>query len=127
MRLTPYTRIDHSPVKMAPISSAHGGRAGRSDERLRLALVGGRASPLSVRCVSPLNEPEPDLLVLGRRADDYADAHPTPADTWRVGEVASSSLPFDRTVRADLYAVIGVYPTPVRDGRASVRATPKAN
>jgi Uma2 family endonuclease len=54
------------------------------------------------------NQPEPDLALLRHRDDFYAAAHPGPADILLVIEVAETSIDYDRTVKADLYARLGV-------------------
>ena len=54
------------------------------------------------------NQPEPDIALLRPRADFYASAHPGPADVLLVIEVAESSIGYDRTVKAELYARLGV-------------------
>lgn len=69
-------------------------------------LVGDRAT---IRCQSPITlsfdgEPEPDFSIVQNREDDYAMAHPTPAETLWVIEVADSSLDYDREVKVPLYA-----------------------
>jgi hypothetical protein len=46
--------------------------------------------------------------VLRWRADFYAAAHPAPADTLLVIEVADSTLLFDRRIKMPLYARMGV-------------------
>ncbi len=69
-------------------------------------LLGQRAT---LRCQSPITlavdgEPEPDFAIVQNREDDYESAHPTPAETILVIEVADSSLEYDRTVKLSLYA-----------------------
>lgn len=54
------------------------------------------------------NEPEPDLLILQPRSDFYCTAHPTPADTRAVIEVADTSLAYDLDVKVPLYARHGI-------------------
>ena len=54
------------------------------------------------------NQPEPDIALLRPRDDFYASAHPGPADILLVVEVAESSIGYDRTVKAELYARLGV-------------------
>jgi Uma2 family endonuclease len=49
------------------------------------------------------NEPEPDLIVLKREFETF-DSNPQPEDLNLVVEIADSSLHFDLTVRAALYA-----------------------
>ena len=62
-------------------------------------------------------EPEPDVMLLRRRADYYTTAHPTPADTLLVMEVADSSLEYDRGTKAHLYGRAGVPQTLVTNLR----------
>ncbi len=54
------------------------------------------------------NEPEPDLALLRRRDDFYADADETPADVLLVVEVADSSEAYDRRTKGPLYARFGI-------------------
>jgi Uma2 family endonuclease len=61
----------------------------------------------SVR-LSELSEPEPDLVLLRRRADFYANADASPADVLLVVEVADTSLRYDRDVKVPLYARAGI-------------------
>lgn len=53
------------------------------------------------------NEPEPDLIVLKR---DFAtfDSNPQPQDLSLVVEIGDSTLKFDLTVKAALYARAGI-------------------
>jgi Uma2 family endonuclease len=95
-------------IDMAAIGSRHAGCVRRLSTFLNRL---GEAVLLSVQ--NPLNitdgvEPEPDLLLLQPRSDFYADSHPTPADVLLLIEVADTSLGYDRTEKADLYASAGV-------------------
>ena len=53
---------------------------------------------------SPINEPEPDLLVFKRPQGKIRPANPQPDELALVVEVSDSSLRFDLTVKASLYA-----------------------
>jgi Uma2 family endonuclease len=53
------------------------------------------------------NEPEPDLLVTKRSIRDY-NSIPTRDDLWLVIEVSDTTLQFDLTVKAHLYARAGI-------------------
>jgi|SRR6185295_573593 len=55
-----------------------------------------------------LSEPQPDLAVLRRRSDVYADSLPTPQDILLLIEVADTSAGYDRKVKIKLYAHNGV-------------------
>ena len=57
---------------------------------------------------NPTNEPEPDLVVLGRPSREFLDANPRPADLRLVVEISGSTLGFDLTTKAELYARAGV-------------------
>src|SRR5215212_7305794 len=73
--------INGDVIKMAPIGSNHNGSVVGLDELLREGL--GRRVTVSVQ--GPLNlgrhgNPQPDLLVLKRRADHYRGTNPTADD-----------------------------------------------
>jgi Uma2 family endonuclease len=101
--------IEGEIVQMAPIGSRHAGQVNRLT-RIFVPAVGDRGlvtiqNPVRL---SDLSEPQPDLLVLRPRADDYTGAHPTPADVLLLIEVADSSLEFDRRIKLPLYARSGI-------------------
>jgi len=52
--------------------------------------------------LSPTSEPEPDLAVVTGQPLDYVQHHPTTA--LLVVEIAETSLTYDRTTKAKLYA-----------------------
>jgi Uma2 family endonuclease len=54
------------------------------------------------------NRPEPDLIVLRRPSRDIMESDPLPGDLRLVVEISESSLSFDLTVKADLYARAGI-------------------
>jgi Uma2 family endonuclease len=54
--------------------------------------------------LAEFSEPEPDLMMLKRRPDDYARAHPQADDVLLLVEVADVSLDFDLGPKRDLYA-----------------------
>lgn len=54
------------------------------------------------------SEPEPDLVIVENRPDDYFLNHPTPSDIFLVIEVADSSLKYDQEVKLPLYAEAGI-------------------
>jgi Uma2 family endonuclease len=54
------------------------------------------------------NEPEPDAAVTREPGTAYADRHPGPEDLVLVVEVSDSTLRFDRTVKAAVYARAGI-------------------
>ena len=50
------------------------------------------------------SEPEPDAVVLSRPASDFLDATPEASDVCLAIEVSDSTLRFDRSTKAALYA-----------------------
>ena len=101
--------IEGRIIEMSPIGSRHAACVKRLSELLRDEV--GKAANVGVQDpihLSDYSEPEPDLSLLRRRADFYADSHPTPADVLLLIEVADSSLMFDREKKLPLYATAGI-------------------
>lgn len=74
------------------------------------------------------SEPEPDVALVRPRADDYAEGHPGPDDTYLIVEVADTTVELDRDVKARLYATAGIPEYWVVDlpvERIDVRRTPE--
>lgn len=94
-------------LEMTPMLSGHATATMLVSEALRQAFVSGHflrvQLPLSV---SDTSDPEPDVAVIEGTIRDYRDAHPTSAAL--VVEVADSSLDYDLTDKASLYASAGV-------------------
>ena len=57
---------------------------------------------------NPSNEPEPDVIVLNRVFWNFRSSNPGPQDLHLVVEVADSTLTFDLTTKAGLYARAGI-------------------
>ena len=101
--------IDGEIIDMASIGSRHAAMV----RRLGLLIDTAASGRLEVRSQNPIrlglhSEPEPDLLVVVWRSDFYALAHPTPADTKLLIEVADSTLRYDLQIKLPLYARHGV-------------------
>ena len=96
-------------VEMAPIGSRHQATVNRLTE-----LFSTRVSDLALVSVQgPVrlaedSEPQPDLMLLRRRADFYAPAHPGPGDVLLLVEVSDTSTEYDREVKVPLYARYGI-------------------
>jgi len=98
--------IEGEIVDMAPIGSGHAGHTNRLN---RLANAADVREVALVAVQVPLrldraNEPQPDLMLLRPRADDYTSSHPGPADVLLLIEIADSLLAFDRGTKLLLYA-----------------------
>jgi len=57
---------------------------------------------------NPRNEPEPDIIVLNRECASFVSANPQPQDIHLVVEISDTTLNFDLTVKAALYARAGI-------------------
>lgn len=92
-------------IRMPPIGPPHSAAV----QRLTEVFVRAFSPAASVRVQSPFvagdrSLPEPDFAVVPR--GEYRDEHPKTA--MLLVEVADSSLDFDRTTKAKLYAESGV-------------------
>lgn len=94
-------------LEMSPMRSGHATATTLVAQAIESILPAGYFSrvqlPLSV---SEISDPEPDVAVVSGQIRDYSDAHPATAAL--VVEVADSSLEYDRTEKASLYASAGV-------------------
>jgi Uma2 family endonuclease len=110
--LTKYDRvelIEGDMIDMAPIGIRHSAITTRLNELLVLALsrsatvvVGGPVD------LGEFSEPQPDLMLLKRRADFYGGRIAEAADVLLLIEVSDSSLSFDQSVKLGLYARYGI-------------------
>lgn len=62
-------------------------------------------SPLKL---SENNEPQPDVLVVKPPLERYQERLPTKDDVLLLIEVAHSTLVFDRSIKANIYAALGI-------------------
>ena len=94
-------------IAMVPQDSPHYTAIDLVEEELRKVFGAGYI----VRVQGPLDlglpsQPEPDIAVVRGSIRDYAKAHPSSA--LLVVEVAESSLAYDRSTKASLYASAGI-------------------
>jgi Uma2 family endonuclease len=110
--LTKYDRvelIEGDMLDMAPIGTKHSAITSRLNELFVLAVA--RSATIVVG--GPVNlgefsEPQPDLMLLKRRADFYSGKIPESADVLLLIEVSDSSLSYDQGIKLGLYARYGV-------------------
>jgi Uma2 family endonuclease len=101
--------IEGELVEMHAIGSRHFACVMRLTRLLVLALADQTAvSVQSSLRLDRFSEPEPDVVVVRPRGDDYATALPGASEALLVIEVADTSLVYDRTVKLPLYAKAGV-------------------
>ena len=99
--------IEGEIVEMSPKRSPHSTSTTLAGDALR--TIFGRG--FTVRMQEPLglgpaSEPEPDVAVVRGMPRDYRDEHPSSA--LLIVEVSESSLTYDRTTKASLYAKSGI-------------------
>ncbi len=110
--LTKYDRIElieGEMLNMAPIGPKH---ATVADRLARLFMLAVHDAAI-VSCGRPVNlgdfsDPQPDVMLLKPRLDDYGNAHPNAADVLLLIEVSDSTLTFDQSTKLSLYARYGV-------------------
>lgn len=101
--------IDGEIIEMAAIGTRHAAVVNRLVD-----LLGPEVRPQALMSVQnpihadPYSEPQPDLLLVKRRDDYYASAHPRGPDVLLVVEVADTTLEYDRGVKVPLYACAGI-------------------
>ena len=101
--------IEGEIIIMAPIGLRHAACVGLLNRELTLAL-GRRAFlwPQNPVRLFPDTEPQPDVVLLRERADNYAQAPAQPSDVLLLVEVADTSYRYDHRVKLPLYARSGV-------------------
>ena len=101
--------LDGQIIDMMPIGPFHGGTVNSLIELF--SEVAKRRYLVSAQNPVRLNEqsePEPDLMLLKRKADKYKSGHPRPEDVYLVIEVADSTLEFDREQKIPAYGTAGI-------------------
>ncbi len=100
-------RIRGEIVEMSPIHWPHVLATGNTADALRVAFAGtgwvNEQAPLALAD----SDPQPDVAVYPGRRRNYTD-HPTATDALLVVEVSDSSLDYDTTTKAELYAEDGI-------------------
>jgi Uma2 family endonuclease len=73
-------------------------------------LIAGKATLRGQEPIilSDRSEPEPDLVIVQNRLDDYLQEHPHPSDVLLLIEVSDSSLKYDQEEKLSVYAEAGI-------------------
>lgn len=129
----PVELIDGRIIEMSPIYSPHATAVTLTGEALRAAF----GKEYHVREQGPIdidesNDPLPDIAVIKGKIRDFKDHHPN--DAALLVEISQSTLKYDQTKKASLYARQGIqdywivnlkqrqleiYRVPVRDSSAT--------
>ena len=104
--------IEGEIIVMPPIGPLHAGSLDGSTSIFYRA----QDDRFYIRTQNPLrldnySEPEPDVILMQFRADNYLTAHPTPVDAFLVIEVADSTLEYDRNHKVHIYGRAGIVQT----------------
>lgn len=101
--------IEGEILQMAPIGGEHAACVNGS-ARLLIKRLDDRAvvSIQNPVRLSAGSEPEPDLMLLRPRADQYWQGLPEPEDVLLIIEVSDSTLHFDRGTKLPMYAAAGI-------------------
>jgi len=86
----------------------HDATLNRTDNAIRRRLTSDWAVRIQCAITLSESEPEPDIAVVRGPAGRYEMHHPGPGDVELLVEVADSSLSFDRTIKAGIYARAGI-------------------
>ena len=124
--------IEGRIVDMTPIGSKHAACVSRLNEifseKLQKRAIINIQNPI---CLTEYSEPEPDIAIIKRRPDFYAEQLPQPADILLIIEVSDSSLDYDCETKIPLYAkanipevwlvnlienIVEIYSTPSPEG-----------
>jgi len=101
--------IDGEIIEITPIGDRHAGYINRAARLFHLAFAGKAVvsvqNPLQL---SNYTEPEPDLVVLKIRSDDYIGKKVRAEDALLVVEVSDTTLRYDRRIKLPSYAAAGV-------------------
>jgi Uma2 family endonuclease len=96
-------------LRMTPIGPRHNAAVNRAARELNRTVDNDAIVWIqSAVQLDNWNAPEPDIALLEPRDDFYASSLPRPEDIVLVIEIAESSLNFDRTTKAALYADAGI-------------------
>jgi Uma2 family endonuclease len=96
-------------LAMSPIGPRHSAAVLRANQAIG-RIVGDRAIvgvQGSIR-LDEYDEPQPDVYLLLPKDDYYASGHAGPADIFLIVEMSDSSLEYDQTIKARLYAETGI-------------------
>ena len=101
--------LDGEIIDMPPIGPFHSGSSNRLGDLFgRLAKDRWLVSVQNPVRLNTYSEPQPDLMLLKRRADFYRSEHPAPEDVFLLIEVADTSLSLDRTRKLPAYGRAGI-------------------
>jgi Uma2 family endonuclease len=101
--------INGELIRMVPVGHSHSGQVNRLNRTLGKALndrvIVSVQNPVAL---PDFAEPQPDIMLLRPRDDDYSRSNPTAADVLLIIEVADSSFAYYQHVKGLMYAEAGI-------------------
>jgi Uma2 family endonuclease len=85
-------------------NAPHDGTVAATADAIRRRLPAGWTDRVQSALTTADSEPEPDVAIVRGGPRDWFTRHPGPQDTGLVVEVADTSLPGDRGLKAEIYA-----------------------
>lgn len=101
--------IEGELIAMSPVGVPHAAQLLVMSELLAPQLVGRAVVAMQnpIR-LGDFSEPEPDIALVRPPGRRYVDALPVPADVFLLIEISDTTLRYDSTVKAALYAKHGI-------------------
>ena len=84
-----------------------------TNDRINRVFYRHLADKVFVRNQNPIwldefSEPEPDIVLVLPRDDEYENSHPVPAEIYLILEISDSTLDYDRNAKGTAYARAGI-------------------
>lgn len=97
--------INGEIITISPTKSNHAGIVDSLVEYLIIKLY----KKATIKCQNPIvlsdkSEPQPDIVIANYKVDSYRSAHPIPEEILMIIEVSDSTLVYDQSIKAKLYA-----------------------
>jgi Uma2 family endonuclease len=98
--------INGEIIKMSPVKSKHGAYVSRIIRLMYKYIADDLATFRSENPIqlSNYSQPQPDVIIAKYAENDYENTHPTIEDIYFLIEVSDSTLKYDQTQKAKLYA-----------------------
>lgn len=100
--------IEGDILEKMPKHAAHVNATRRASRRLEALFGRAFVRVQDPIVLSPISEPEPDIAVTRHPEERYADANPDADEARLIVEVSDTTLAFDLSTKASLYARAGI-------------------
>ncbi len=96
--------LDGKIIQMSPQKPPHAGTTQRASDYFKLILAGQAHIRTQLPITLSSSEPEPDVAVVEIDPGAYGNHHPSSSEIFLLIEVSDSTLDFDCTEKAVIYA-----------------------